>query len=97
VAGQAPVVVEITHAFHPRRGERLKAATRKKTWGEDRVMYYDTHGQLRSMLTSWTSLHELDSFMAASGGRSWFRVDDLLRLSALMAALQVSGDDKVGK
>ena len=74
--------------FHPRRGERLQAATRKKTWGEDRVMYYDDNGQLRSMLTSWTSLHELDSFMAASGGRSWFRVDDLLRLSALMSAMR---------
>ena len=52
-------------------------------------MYYNEHGQLRSVLTSWTSLHELDSFMAASGGRSWFRIDDLLRLSALMAALAV--------
>ena len=89
--------MEVTHAFHPRRGERLKAATRKQTWGEDRVMYYDARGQLRSMLTSWTSLHELDSFMAASGGRSWFRVDDLLRLSALMAALPASGGDRTGK
>jgi len=57
-------------------------------------MYYDSQGQLRSMLTSWTSLHELDSFMAASVGRSWFRVDDLLRLSALMAALLATGEDK---
>ena len=48
-------------------------------------MYYDDQGHLRSMLTSWTSLHELDSFMAASSGRSWFRVDDLLRLSALVS------------
>jgi hypothetical protein len=46
-------------------------------------MYYDAQGQLRSMLTSWTSLRELDSFMAASRGRSWFRVDDLLMLSTL--------------
>lgn len=60
-------------------------------------MYYDAQGQLRSMLTSWTSLHELDSFMAASGGRSWFHVDDLLRLSALMAALQVNGEDNIGR
>lgn len=51
-------------------------------------MYYDARGQLRSMLTSWTSLHELDSFMAASGGRSWFRVDDLLRLCALISPAQ---------
>jgi hypothetical protein len=81
-------VVEITHAFHPRRGERIAAATRKKTWGEDRVMYYDARGQLVSVLSSWTNLHELDSFMAASAGRSWLRVDDLLRLSAL----RVRGD-----
>jgi len=49
------------------------------------------------MLTSWTSLHELDCFMAASAGSSWFRVDDLLRLSALMAALPATGGAKTGK
>jgi hypothetical protein len=72
----------------------LEAVTRKKTWGEDRVMYYDAQGLLRSMLTSWTSLHELDSFMAASAGRSWFRVDDLLRLSALTSPAQPGRADR---
>jgi len=57
-------------------------------------MYYDANGQLRSMLTAWTSLHELDAFMATAAGRSWFRVDDLLRLSALMSALQAESTDK---
>ena len=57
-------------------------------------MYYDAQGQLRSMLTSWTSLHELDSFMSASGGRSWFRVDDLLRLSALISQMRSDRDDE---
>ena len=70
----------------------MQAATRKKTWGEDRVMYYDGQGRLRSMLTSWTSLHELDSVMAASSGRSWFRVDDLLRLCALTAPAEQDND-----
>ena len=55
-------------------------------------MYYDGRGQLVSVLTSWTSLRELDSFLAASAGRSWFRVDDLQRLSALIVALAVRGD-----
>jgi hypothetical protein len=55
-------------------------------------MYYDAQGQLRSMLTSWTSLHELDPFMQASGGRSWFRVDDLLRLCTLISPLQPDKD-----
>lgn len=56
--------------------------TRKQTWGEDRVMYYDSKGRLRSMLTAWTSLAEPDLFARAARGRSWFRVDDLLRLCA---------------
>ena len=57
-------------------------------------MYYDAQGQLRSMLTSWTSLHELDSFMVASGGRSWFRVDDLQRLSALISLMRSDRGDE---
>ncbi len=57
-------------------------------------MYYDDRGHLRSMLTSWTSLHELDSFMAASGGRSWFRVDDLLRLSTHISLMRSNRDDR---
>ena len=57
-------------------------------------MYYDDQGQLRSMLTSWTSLHDLDSFLAASSGRSWFRVDDLLRLSAHISLMRSMQDDE---
>jgi hypothetical protein len=56
--------------------------TRKNNWGEDRVMYFDSKGKLRSILASWTSLAEQDLFAQVSAGRSWFRVDDLLRLSA---------------
>lgn len=59
-------------------------ATRKQNWGEDRVMFFDAHGRLRSMLTSWTSLAGEDAFAQASAGRSWFRIDDLLKLVALL-------------
>jgi len=45
-------------------------------------MYFDSKGKLRSILASWTSLAERDLFAQASAGRSWFRVDDLLRLCA---------------
>lgn len=40
------------------------------------------------MLASWTDLAEQDLFAQASAGRSWFRPDDLLRLSALIGELQ---------
>jgi len=47
-------------------------------------MYYDAEGRLRSMLTSWTSVAGADAFTQASAGRLWFRIDDLLALSALL-------------
>jgi hypothetical protein len=50
-------------------------------------MYYDKQGKLRSILTSWTSLAEQDLFAQTARGRSWFRVDDLLRLCAQIAEL----------
>jgi hypothetical protein len=81
------VSFEITHVFHPRRGMRFPVATRRQNWGEDRLMYFDAQGRLRSILTSWTSLADADAFTRASQGRSWFRPDDLLRLGALVDEL----------
>ncbi len=63
-------------------------ATRRLNWGEDRVMFFDAHGRLRSMLTAWTSLAAQDGFAQTAAGRSWFRVDDLLQLAALLDQLQ---------
>lgn len=51
-------------------------------------MFFDGQGRLRSMLASWTSLAEADLFTQASAGRSWFRPDDLMRLSVLLSAAQ---------
>jgi len=47
-------------------------------------MFFNAQGRLRSMLVTWTSLAEQDLFAQASAGRSWFRIDDLLRLIALL-------------
>ena len=62
--------------------------TRRQNWGEDRVMYFDDQGRLRSMLASWTDVPAVDGFAQASAGRSWFRVDDLLRLCAVLDAIR---------
>ncbi len=61
---------------------------RRQTWGDDRVMYFDGQGRLRSMLVSWTSLADEDLFRRVSAGRSWFRTDDLVQLSVLIGELQ---------
>jgi len=41
--------------------------TRKLTWGEDRVFYYDQTGTLKSFLTNMTDLVPADAFRAAFG------------------------------
>jgi len=85
---QAPITFEITHPFHPLRGKKFVLTTRKNNWGEDRVMYFDAQGKLRSMRACWTSVSEPDLFAQAAAGRTCFRVDDLLRLCAQIAELQ---------
>jgi hypothetical protein len=57
--------------------------TRKFTWGEDRVFYYDPSGKLKSLLTNVTDVVSKDAFDRVSAGRSAFRVDDLLELRRL--------------
>ena len=73
----------ITHPFHPLRGAEYELVTRKLTWGEDRVFYYDPSGKLKSLLTKVTDVVSTDAFHRVSAGRSAFRVDDLLELRNL--------------
>jgi hypothetical protein len=56
-------------------------------WGEDRVVFFDAQGRLRSLLSSWTDVPVPDAFALASSGRSWFRMDDLRQLRALLDQL----------
>jgi hypothetical protein len=78
----------ITHPFHPMWGMRFILTTRRQNWGEDRVMFYDAEGRLHSMLASWTDVPEQDLFAQASADRSWFRTDDLIRLSSLISEIK---------
>jgi len=81
--GSAAVRFRITHPFHPLRGTEYELVTRKLTWGEDRVFYYDPDGKLKSLLSNVTDAVSADAFERISAGRSAFRVDDLLELRRL--------------
>jgi hypothetical protein len=59
-------------------------ATRRRTWGEDRVMFFDEEGRIRSVLASWTNVDEPDLSSQAAGGKSFLRPDDLANLAALI-------------
>ncbi|NDZ15791.1 hypothetical protein C7T35_40075 [Variovorax sp. WS11] len=80
--------VEVTHPFHPWKGRRLVLATRKQNWGEDRVMFFDAHGQLRSLPAAWTDVDPPDARTDAAAGRSFFRADDLSTLVALVGEIK---------
>ncbi|WP_307667136.1 DUF5372 family protein [Pseudoduganella namucuonensis] len=84
-----PITVEITHPFHPQRGLRIHVLTRRKNWGEDRVMFYNADGQMMSMLSSWTNIDRADAYTQGDTGGSWFRTDDLRNLRALVDELTI--------
>jgi Family of unknown function (DUF5372) len=73
----------ITHPFHPLRGTEYELVTRKVTWGEDRVFYYESSSKLKSLMTNVTDMVPADAFDRVSAGRSAFRMDDLLELRRL--------------
>jgi len=82
----------ITHPFHPLRGAEYELVTRKLTWGEDRVFYYDPGGKLKSLLTNVTDMGSKDAFDHISAGRSAFRVDDLLELRRFLDKRKHAGE-----
>jgi hypothetical protein len=67
------------------RGKKFKFVETRNAWGEDRVYFHDEAGELRRIPTAWTSVSPRSAFEAISAGRSHFRVEDLLRLAALVA------------
>ena len=58
--------------------------TYRHNWGEDRVYYFDARGKLCSIPASLTSVTAPDPFVSIAGGRSPFRVKDLLELTGLL-------------
>ncbi len=75
----------MTHPFHPLLGKSFELLTHRKTWGEDRVFFYD-RGRLRALPASWTDVLPPPPFVAIAAGRAHFRPDDLLRLAELVEA-----------
>ena len=75
----------VTHPFHPLRGQEFELVDHRRTWGEDRVYFLDASGELKRLPASWTSAGALNVFVAMSGGRAHFQVEDLLALAALIA------------
>jgi len=63
-------------------------ATRKQNWGEDRVMFFDAQGRLRSLPSTWTDVDPPDARIEAAGGRAFLRADDLVALAGLIGEIK---------
>ena len=84
-----PVRFSITHPFHPLCDQQFELIGLHHNWHEDRVRFrVDGDVRTESLPLSWTSLAPIDPFRERSAGRAWFRVDDLLCLVELVAALR---------
>lgn len=57
----------------------------KQLWGEDRVTFEHPDGGLCSVPVTWTDGVPADPYVSVGGGRSRFRVEDLVVLAALVA------------
>lgn len=77
----------ITHPFHPRCGQALDVFACRVQWGEERVFYHDAQGHQASLPARWTSLVAADPYVALAAGRSHFRLQDLIELTALLQEL----------
>lgn len=60
----------------------------RNNWGEDRVYFHDTEGQLQSILASCTDAGGVDPFVTMAAGRSFFRYEDLIKLADLLEKLR---------
>jgi hypothetical protein len=79
---------EITHPFHPLRGQKFQLVTYLHNWGEDRVYFHNAEGRWTSVPASWTTVVPEDPFVAMAQGRCLFRYADLLQLVDLVGRLR---------
>ena len=88
----AGLKVRITHPFHPQCDHELEVVCRRRDWGEDRIVYADPNGALRSIAADLTDVAPLDEFRRVADGRTAFGTVDLLALCNLLDRLGGASD-----
>ena len=81
-------IFKVTHPFHPLYGCTFELVIYRNNWGEDRVYFHNSKGRLISVPAQWTNIVAQDPYVVISAGRSYFRVEDLVKLVRLLGGLQ---------
>jgi hypothetical protein len=88
------LVFRVTHPFHPLFGQQFPLLSQRNTWGDPRILFYDTTtGRVRSISTAWTNLAPPDPFVQRAAGRALLRLTDLQELVRLVSVLQTALSD----
>jgi hypothetical protein len=66
-----PQTYRVTHPFHPLYQQEFELVDRRHNWGEDRVYFHDDQGDLKSILTRYTSIRAVDPFVSMAQGRAY--------------------------
>ena len=82
------VEIYIVHPFSPLKGKKYEVIEHMTTWGEDRVLCMDEHGETHLFMTSWTDYLPEDPFITISDRTVDFRYEDLKSLSQLLRAIK---------
>ena len=87
----------MTHPFHPLSGQVLEVIDRRRR-EDGEVVYLEAEpDRVIRLPQAWTSLGAPDAFVVLAGGRSLYRVEDLLRLAELVAEIDRGhGEDEGG-
>jgi hypothetical protein len=81
----------VTHPFHPLHGQEFEVVDRRRVKsGEDRLYLQVGPEQVVTVPAAWTTLGRPDPLVELAGGRSLFRVEDLVRLCGLVAECRAS-------
>ncbi len=83
----------MTHPFHPWCGREFVFVAVRHTWGEDRVFFFGDDGSQKSLPRAWTDAGDPDVFVTLAAGRCWFRIEDLVVLTALLDGLRAADGD----
>jgi len=78
----------VTHPFHPLFGQEFELVEYRNNWGEDRVYFFNTKGEVQSIPAGCTNAVGVDPFVEISAGRSFFRTKDLIELAELLERLR---------
>ena len=88
----AAKLFRITHPFHPLLHQEFEFIDCRKCWGEVRVFYYASNGQLAYIPERWTTLQAKDPFVEVANGRTVARAEDLLSLAQVVNPAFDTGD-----